>query len=71
MGFKNIKVTTSDLGSNFNATMFSASDVILANIHPFFAGVTVQQGANWTFQYFNENIVVPSQGRPAVISETG
>ncbi|CAG8671595.1 7591_t:CDS:2 [Acaulospora morrowiae] len=71
MGFKDIKVSTSDLGSNYDSSMIKASDTLLANIHPFFAGVPAEQGSNWTFKYFNDNIVVPGMGKPAIISEVG
>jgi exo-beta-1,3-glucanase (GH17 family) len=52
-----IPVGTSDLGSNWNAAMAAKVDVLMANVHPFFAGVEVAQAANWTYTFFEENDV--------------
>jgi exo-beta-1,3-glucanase (GH17 family) len=52
-----IPVGTSDLGSNWNAAMAAKVDVLMANVHPFFAGVEVAQAANWTYTFFQENDV--------------
>lgn len=52
-----IPVGTSDLGSNWNADMASKVDVLMANVHPFFAGVTAEKAADWTYKFFEENDV--------------
>ncbi|KAK9712283.1 hypothetical protein K7432_007240 [Basidiobolus ranarum] len=69
----NIPVTTSDLGSNYTPELMNHVDFSLANIHPYFAGTLVSDAANWTLNYFQQNIVVPSKaaGRQAIISEVG
>ncbi|RPA97962.1 glycoside hydrolase [Choiromyces venosus 120613-1] len=55
----NIKlpVGTSDLGSNWKSTMVSSVDVLMANVHPFFAGVVVEKAANWTYNFFQDHDV--------------
>ncbi|ORX84305.1 glycoside hydrolase [Basidiobolus meristosporus CBS 931.73] len=70
MGYE-IPVTTSDLGSIYNPELISHLDLSMANIHPYFAGTLVSDAANWTFSYFQQNIVQPSQGKQSVISEVG
>ncbi|CAG8624708.1 12493_t:CDS:1, partial [Ambispora leptoticha] len=70
---KNFPVFTSDLGSNVGDAFVSAVDAVFANVHPYFAGVTAQEGTNWTLKYFDENDVVfaNKQNKPAVIAEVG
>jgi exo-beta-1,3-glucanase (GH17 family) len=70
---QNLPVFTSDLGSNVNQTFVSNVDIAFANVHPYFAGVTAQQGTNWTFQFFEENDVIYAvkQNKTAVMSEVG
>jgi exo-beta-1,3-glucanase (GH17 family) len=68
-----IPVATSDLGDNWNSQLFQASDAVMANVHPFFGGVPVNQAASWTVDFFNQHDVSLIQGstKPAYISETG
>ncbi|ORX92223.1 glycoside hydrolase [Basidiobolus meristosporus CBS 931.73] len=49
------------------------SDILFDNVHPFFAGTTVEDAATWTFQYFQEHDVdvAAKVGKKAVISEVG
>ncbi|MBE7180081.1 MAG: hypothetical protein INR71_02550 [Terriglobus roseus] len=71
---KDIKlpVVTSDLGSNWTPELASESDMIFANIHPFFAGVTAADAAGWTWDFMqNNDVTVASQGQKVVISEVG
>jgi len=74
LGYK-IPVGTSDLGSNWNANMASKVDVLMANVHPFFAGVVAEKAADWTWDFFQKNDVVYTEGlspKPRVmISEVG
>ena len=71
----NLPVGTSDLGSNWKVDMVSSVDVLMANVHPFFAGVTVTDAANWTYSFFQDNDVILTAGltkKPRVmISEVG
>lgn len=71
----NIPVGTSDLGSNWNTVMASQVDVLMANVHPFFAGVKVEDAADWTWEFFVNNDIAQTVGltkKPRVmISEVG
>jgi exo-beta-1,3-glucanase (GH17 family) len=69
----NIPVATSDLGDNWNAQLVAAVDLVMSNIHPFFAGVTAEVAAGWTWDFWQQHDVVLTQGtdKGQVISETG
>ena len=71
----NIPVGTSDLGSNWKVEMASQVDVLMANVHPFFAGVAVKDAADWTWKFFQDNDVALTEKlspKPRVmISEVG
>ncbi|KAI5776730.1 glycoside hydrolase superfamily [Geopyxis carbonaria] len=71
----NIPVGTSDLGSNWNSNMASKVDVLMANVHPFFAGVTVEKAADWTWDFFQTEDVSTTTGLAdpprVMISEVG
>ena len=46
---------------------------VMSNIHPFFAGVTAEVAAAWTWTFWQQNDMVLTQGttKPQIISETG
>ncbi|KKY19197.1 putative glucan endo-beta-glucosidase btgc [Phaeomoniella chlamydospora] len=69
----NLTVTTSDLGDNWNAEIVNVVDVVMSNIHPFFAGVTASAAAGWTWSFWQNNDVVLTEGtsKKQIISETG
>jgi exo-beta-1,3-glucanase (GH17 family) len=69
----NIPVATSDLGDNWNADLVQASDLVMANVHPFFGGVPVDQAASWTWSFFQEHDVSLTKGtnKKSIISEVG
>ena len=69
----NLPIATSDLGDNWNGQIVSAVDVVMSNIHPFFAGVDVKKAADWTVDFWTNHDVVLTQGtnKKQVISETG
>lgn len=69
----NMMVTTSDLGNNWNAELVQAVDIVMSNVHPFFAGVNIDVAAAWTWDFWETHDVVLTQGtnKPQVISETG
>jgi exo-beta-1,3-glucanase (GH17 family) len=52
----------SDLGSRWTPTLSAAVDCIMANIHPFFAGVNVTDAADWTIEFLNNNVVPTTKG---------
>ncbi|CAI8494156.1 unnamed protein product [Hanseniaspora opuntiae] len=47
----NISVGTSELGGMISKNIIEASDVIGANIYPFFTGQVVQTSADWVLDY--------------------
>ncbi|OJD21388.1 hypothetical protein ACJ73_07272 [Blastomyces percursus] len=66
-------VTTSDLGDNWTPELARVADVVMANVHPFFAGVTVDEAASWTWSFWQQQNVPLTQGtrKPQIISEVG
>ena len=52
-----LPVATSDLGSDWTSQLVTYTDVVMANVHPFFAGVTAQQAASWTWTFWQNNDV--------------
>lgn len=70
----NIPIATSDLGDNWNAQLVQVVDFVMSNIHPFFAGVTADVAASWTWDFWQTHDVVLTANTPNVkqiISETG
>jgi exo-beta-1,3-glucanase (GH17 family) len=69
-----LPIATSDLGDNWNGQLVQVVDYVMSNIHPFFAGVTADVAASWTWDFWQNHDVVLTQGLPNVkqlISETG
>jgi exo-beta-1,3-glucanase (GH17 family) len=69
-----LPIATSDLGDNWNSVLVSHVDFVMANIHPFFAGVNVDEAAGWTWSFWQNHNVPLTAGSPNVgqiISETG
>ncbi|EME84908.1 glycoside hydrolase family 17 protein [Pseudocercospora fijiensis CIRAD86] len=48
----NLPVSTADLGDNWDATLAQASDIVMANIHPFFAGTVAKDAASWAYTFW-------------------
>ena len=48
----NLPVATSDLGDDLTQALVDESDYVMANIHPFFAGVTAKDAASWTYSFW-------------------
>ncbi|SPO07302.1 related to glucan 1,3-beta-glucosidase precursor [Cephalotrichum gorgonifer] len=48
----NLPVATSDLGDDLTQALVDESDYVMANIHPFFAGVTAKTAASWTYSFW-------------------
>lgn len=70
----NILVGTSELGGIISKKIIEASDVIGANIYPFFTGQVVQTSADWVFDYQeNElnNLIKDYPNKSIVITEVG
>ena len=68
-----LPIATSDLGDNWNAELVDVVDLVMSNIHPFFAGVPAAQAASWTWEFWQQHDVLLTQGttKKQVISETG
>lgn len=68
-----LPIATSDLGDNWNSNLVSYVDMVMANIHPFFAGVDVEIAAGWTWDFWQRENVALTQGtnKKQIISETG
>ncbi|KAI1300402.1 hypothetical protein EDD11_006208 [Mortierella claussenii] len=65
-----IPVFSSDLGRNAGQIVDQV-DVIMSNIHPFFAYASAAEAADWAFQNFKNETASAAAGKPAVISEIG
>ena len=52
---KTLPVGTADAGSMVTTTLSEGADFIMANVHPWFGGVPVEQAAAWTWSYTNNN----------------
>ncbi|KAL2209619.1 glycoside hydrolase [Sarocladium strictum] len=51
-----LPVATSDLGDDWTTELANDSDYLMANIHPFFAGVDAKEAASWTYSFWqNQN----------------
>lgn len=72
---KTIQVGNSDAGSFFNTQVLESIDYGLSNVHPWFAHTTVQDGAQWTEDFFKEFNLDPAAAttrKPDMyIAETG
>ncbi|GMK59660.1 hypothetical protein CspeluHIS016_0802660 [Cutaneotrichosporon spelunceum] len=72
---KPMPIGTGDAGSLFSTTLAQGLDFYMANVHPWFGKVPIDQAADWTYDYFMNNDVVYSQqvpNQPAMyIAETG
>ncbi|KAI9929983.1 hypothetical protein ASPWEDRAFT_48175 [Aspergillus wentii DTO 134E9] len=68
-----LPVATSDLGDNWDQELVKEADLVMSNVHPFFAGVSVDLGASWTWDFWQEHDVKLTQGtnKKQVISEVG
>ncbi len=69
----NLPVTTSDLGDDWTADLARDVDIVMSNVHPFFAGVEVKVAAGWTWNFWQTHDVILTAGttKPNIISEVG
>jgi len=72
---KHIPVGTSDAGSYFNTLVLEDVEYGMANVHPWFANVSIDIAAAWTASFFQETDVTPaaqlSNAPKMYIAETG
>jgi len=67
-----IPVATSDLGDSWTAGLAKDTDIVMSNIHPFFAGTPVDQAAGWTWDFWQQHDTTLVQDKSKnIISETG
>lgn len=68
-----LPVATSDLGDDWTSELASDSDYLMANIHPFFAGVDAKEAAAWTYSFWqNQNSqFFKSDKKKNIIAEVG
>lgn len=70
-----LPVGTSDAGAYFNNEVLAAVDYGMANVHPWFADVSIQQAAGWTWEFFEDTDVTEGAAVPnkptMYIAETG
>ncbi|KAL8997371.1 MAG: hypothetical protein Q9169_003353 [Polycauliona sp. 2 TL-2023] len=68
-----LPLATSDLGDDWTADLASEVDVVMSNIHPFFAGKTPDIAADWTWSFWQtHNVVLTANTKKKnVISEVG
>ncbi|KAF3479734.1 endo-beta-1,3-glucanase [Arthroderma uncinatum] len=68
-----LPIATSDLGDAWTKPLTKIVDVVMSNVHPFFAGVTAKEGTSWAWSFWDSHDVVLTQGtdKVQVISEIG
>jgi exo-beta-1,3-glucanase (GH17 family) len=68
----NLPLATSDLGDDWTAELAGQVDYLMANIHPFFAGVTAEEAASWTYTFWTgHDTILKTDISKNIISETG
>jgi exo-beta-1,3-glucanase (GH17 family) len=68
----NLPVASSDLGDDWTQALADEVDYVMANIHPFFAGVTAEEAAGWTWSFWqNKDVPLKADKSKHIISETG
>ncbi|ORY31807.1 glycoside hydrolase superfamily [Naematelia encephala] len=72
---KTLPVGTSDAGSIMSTTLAEGIDFFMANVHPWFGDVAIQDAATWTYNFFQEfdvEVAAQASNNPATyIAETG
>ena len=72
-----LPVATSDLGDDWTASLAADSDLVMSNVHPFFAGVTPTAAPGWTWSFWQTyDVILTGSGSTGsypknIISETG
>ena len=69
-----LPLATSDLSDGWDAQLAQTVDVVMANIHPFFTGITVDKAASWTWTFWQQNSIPLTQGQTGkehIVSEVG
>ncbi|KAF2821781.1 glycoside hydrolase [Ophiobolus disseminans] len=69
-----LPVAMADLGDNWTADMATKVDIVMSNVHPFFAGVDVKIAAGWTWDFWTQHdvaLTASSKDIKQVIAEVG
>ena len=69
-----LPVASSDLGDKWNTApeIVAEIDYLMSNIHPFFAGVTAEEAASWTYDFWTQHdTILKTDITKNIISETG
>lgn len=66
----NLPVSTADLGDNWDASLAQASDIVMANVHPFFAGEVADDAAGWAYTFWTGNDVPLTTQKTAQVGGT-
>ncbi|KAL9130161.1 MAG: hypothetical protein Q9217_001596 [Psora testacea] len=68
-----LPVATSDLGDDWTAALTADVDVVMSNVHPFFAGIPVETASGWTWNFWQQHNTPLTAGtdKKNVISEVG
>lgn len=72
LGYGDLKIGTSEIGSLVNDELLQACDIIGTNIHPFFGGDVVEHGADWTLDFIKYQVEPKNKfGTEIVVTEVG
>lgn len=69
-----LPIALADLGNNWTSDMATQVDVVMSNVHPFFAGVEVGKAAGWTWEFWTGHDVALTANDASikqVIAEVG
>nr|POF22283.1 putative glucan endo-1,3-beta-glucosidase btgc [Quercus suber] len=75
-----LPLATSDLGDDWTADLAADTDIVMANVHPFFAGVTPDVAPGWTWDFWQtHDVALTAAATPPanqtyprnIIAETG
>ena len=68
-----LHVATSDLGDDWTTGLAADVDAVMSNIHPFFAGVTVDAASGWTWDFWQQHnaLLTKETSKKNIISEVG
>ncbi|KAF1938004.1 glycoside hydrolase [Clathrospora elynae] len=69
-----LPVAMADLGDNWTGDMATQVDIVMSNVHPFFAGIDVSEAAAWTWNFWEDHdvkLTANSAGIHQIIAEVG
>jgi exo-beta-1,3-glucanase (GH17 family) len=56
-----LDITTTDLANLLDPKIILAEDVVMANIHPYFGGVPIEDATNWTMTFGEQQLFKPAR----------